>query len=105
MSDSQKLRRLPLSQLGKVEAEISKMLEADIIEEAPEASPWVSNIVVVPKQNGDIRICCDFRDVNKAIIRERYVWPKVDDTLNAMHGSKFFAKIDAKSVFFSNESR
>jgi hypothetical protein len=75
------------------------MLEADIIEEAP-VSPWVSNIVVVPKHNGDIRACCDYRDVNKAIIRERYILPKVEDTLNAMHGSIFFAKIDAGSGFF-----
>ena len=97
---SQKLRRIPLSQVEKVNAEIDKMPEADIIEEAPEASPWVSNLVVVPKKDGCIRVCCDFRDVNKAIIRERYVLPKVEDTLNSMHGSKFFAKIDAKSGFF-----
>ena len=70
---SQKLRRVPLCQVEKVNAEIDKMLEADIIEEAPEASPWVSNVVVVPKKDGCIRVCCDFRDVNKAIIRERYV--------------------------------
>jgi hypothetical protein len=82
-----------------VNNEIDKMLEADIIEEAP-VSPWVSNIVVVPKHNGDIRACCDYRDVNKAIIRERYILPKVEDTLNAMHGSIFFAKIDARSGFF-----
>jgi hypothetical protein len=70
---SQKLRRFPLSQIEAVNNEIDKMLEADIIEEAP-ISPWVSNIVVVvPKHNGDIRVCCDYRDVNKAIIRERYI--------------------------------
>ena len=69
---SQKLRRFPLSQIEAVNNEIDKMLEADIIEEAP-VSPWVSNIVVVPKQNGDIRVCCDYREVNKAIIRERYI--------------------------------
>ena len=84
----------------KVNAEIDKMLGADIIEEGPEASAWVSNWVVVPKKDGCTRVCCDFRDVNKAIIREHYVLPKVEDTLNAMHGSKFFAKIDAKSGFF-----
>jgi hypothetical protein len=56
---SQKLRRFPLSPIEAVNNEIDKMLEADIIEEAP-VSPWVSNIVVVPKQNGDIRVCCDY---------------------------------------------
>ena len=47
------------------------MLEQDIIEEVTEASPWVSNLVIVPKKSGDIRVCCDPREVNKAVIRER----------------------------------
>ena len=97
---SQKLQRIPLSQVEKVNAEIDKMLAANIMEEAPETSPWVSILVVEPKKDGCIRVCCDFSDVNKAIIRERYVLPKVEDTLNSMRGSKFFAKIDAKSGFF-----
>ena len=80
--------------------ELDRMLEQDIIEEVTEASPWVSNLVIVPKKSGDVRVCCDLREVNKAVIRERYVLPKIDDTLHTMRGSKFFAKIDAKSGFF-----
>ena len=77
------------------------MVEQDIIEEVTEPSPWVSNLVViVQKKSGDLRVCCDLREVNKAVMRERYVLPKVDDTLHALRGSKYFAKIDAKSFFF-----
>ena len=71
------------------------MLEQDIIEDVTEASPWVSNLVIVPKKSGDIRVCCDLREV-----RERYVLPKIDDTLHAMRSSKCSANIDAKSGFF-----
>lgn len=91
---SQHLRRIPLSQIEAVNNELDKMLQADVIEEVSEASPWVSNLVVVPKKSGEIRLCCDLREVNKAVIRERYILPKVDDTLQAMHGSKYFAKIE-----------
>ena len=97
---SQHLRRIPVSQIEPVNNELVRMLEQDIIEEVTEASPWVSNLVIVPKKSGDLRVCCDLREVNKAVIRERYVLPKVEDTLHAMHGSKYFAKIDAKSGFF-----
>ena len=71
------------------------MLEHDIIEEVTEASPWVSNLVIVPKKSGDIRVCCDLREVNKAVIRESYVLPKLDDSLHAMRVPKYFVKIDA----------
>jgi hypothetical protein len=44
---SQRLRRIPLSQIEQVDDEIDKMLKEDVIEEVPEPSPWVSNLVVV----------------------------------------------------------
>ena len=96
---SQRLRRIPFSQLDKVDAEIDKLLNDDVIEETPEPSPWVSNLVIVPKPSGDLRVCCDYRDLNKAIIRERFILPKVEDTLHALQGSKYLAKIDAKNGF------
>ena len=96
---SQPLRRIPLSQMEVVSDEIDKMLDNGVIEKSTKPSPWVSNIVVVPKQSGGIRLCCDYRELNKAIIRERHVLPKVDDTLNSLSGSRYFAKIDARSGF------
>ena len=75
---SQQLRRIPVSQIEAVNNELDRMLEQDIIEEVTEASPWVSNLVIVPKKWGDIRVCCNLREVNKAVIRERYVLPKID---------------------------
>ena len=98
---SQWLRRIPLSQIEQVNDEIDKMLKDDVIEEAPEPSPWVSTLVMVPKASGALRVCCDFRELNKTIVRERYVHPKVEDTLDSLDGSKYFAKIDARSGFFS----
>ena len=56
--------------------------------------------MIVPKKSGDIRVCCDLREVNKAVITERYVLPKIDDTLRALRGPKYFAKIDAWSGIF-----
>lgn len=97
---SQQLRCIPVSQIEAVNNKLDKMLEKDIIEEVTEASPSISNLVVVPKKLGGIRVCCDLRERNKAVIREHYVLAKIDDTLRAMRGSKYFTKIDAKRGFF-----
>ena len=88
---SGRLRHIPFSQIEAVNNELDKMPENDIIEEVTEASPWVSNLVIVPKKFGEIRVCCDLREVNKAVIRELHLLTKVDDTLQAMHGSKSYA--------------
>ena len=96
---SQRLRRIPLSQIEQVNDEINKMLKDDVIEEAPEPSSWVSNLVVVTKASGGLSICCDFRESSKAIT-EHYVLPQVEDTSGSLNGSKYFAKIDARSGFF-----
>ena len=85
---SQCLRRIPFSQLDKVDAEIDKLLNDDVIEKTPEPSPWVSNLAIVPKPSSDLRVCCDYRDLNKAIIRERFILSKIEDTLHALQGSK-----------------
>ena len=97
---SQRLRRISLSQIEQVNDKINKMLKDDVIEEGPKPSPWVSNLVVVSKASGGLTVCCDFRELSKAIVRERYVLPKVEDTLDSLNGSKCFAKIDARSGFF-----
>ena len=47
---SQPLRRIPLSQIEAVSDEIDRMLEDGVIEKSIKPSPWVSNLVVVPKQ-------------------------------------------------------
>ena len=65
----QSQRRIPLALLDKVEAELKRMQQADVLESI-KASTWVSNMVVVPKPNGAVRICCDLSDLNKAVIQD-----------------------------------
>ena len=55
----------------KVDKKLDKLLELDIIEGVPDGpSGWISPLVVVPKSDGDVRICVDMRRPNEAIIRE-----------------------------------
>ena len=59
-------------------------------------APWVNPVVIVPKNNGEIRLCIDMRQANRAIMRRRYPIPTVDEVLHTMNGSKVFSKLDLK---------
>ncbi|KAK9745976.1 hypothetical protein QE152_g6456 [Popillia japonica] len=94
-------RRVPFSIRNKIEDEIKRLKEADIIEEATGPTTWVSPIVIVPKAHrpDSIRLCVDMRAANQAIKREMYVSPTVDDILSQLNGSKLFSKIVLKEGY------
>lgn len=82
---------------------IDELLEADIIEPVLEPTPWVSPIVVVPKKEGDIRLCLDMRRANRAVIRERFPLPTFEELVHEMAGSQVFSKIDIKWAYHKIE--
>jgi hypothetical protein len=56
---------------------------------------WVSNIVPVEKKNtGKIRICVDFRDLNRATPREEYPMPIAESLINSTSGNKIISFLD-----------
>ena len=57
-----------------VKAELEKLLEAKIIQPI-DYFEWISNMVPFTKPSGDIRICTDFRDLNKACQKDDFLLP------------------------------
>ena len=70
----QPLRRLPLALREDVGKELYRRESQDIIEEV-DSSPWISNLVVVRKKSGAIRLCVDLRRVNQAVIPGKHPLP------------------------------
>jgi len=90
--------RVPLAKRLAAEQEIKSMTEKGIIEESN--SPWCSPIVLVTKSNGSLRFCCDFRKLNDVTIKDSQPLPRIDDTLDALSGCKWFSVLDCKSGFW-----
>lgn len=107
----QKLRPVPFHLRALVEKEVQNMLDQDIIEPVKGPTPWVSPIVVVPKPNrpGEIRICTDAREANKAIERERHSTPVIEDLAVLLNGASYISKFDLKAgytqIMLDEESR
>ena len=89
---AQPLRRLPFGLRGKVGKKLDELLQEDIIEKVPcGPTEWTSPLVVVPKPDGDIRICVDMRRANEAIERERHPISTIEEVLHDLNGSTVLA--------------
>lgn len=72
--------------------------DAGIITES--RRPYASPIVVVRKKTGKIRMCVDFRTLNRRIVPDQYTVPRVEDALACLSGSKWFSVLDLRSGYY-----
>ena len=79
------------------------MVENDVIEDHTGPITWISNPVLVPKPDGNLRITVDLRQVNKALEDPHLPIPRVDDILPMFSGKKIFSKLDLKTAFHQIE--
>ncbi|MCG8113721.1 MAG: RNase H-like domain-containing protein, partial [Candidatus Thiodiazotropha taylori] len=96
---AQPLRQIPFKMKKQVEDKIDELERNDIIEKVTGPTPWVSNVVPVPKQNNSVRLAVDMRQANKAIMRERFPMPNIDSTLQQMNGASIFSRLDLVEAF------
>jgi hypothetical protein len=69
------------------------LLATGFIEYVEEAT-WLLPIVVVPKKNGKLRICIDFRKLNEATKKDPYPLPFKDEVLNTIEGYEVYSFLD-----------
>jgi hypothetical protein len=65
----------------------------------PSVSPWGAPILFVKKKDGTLRLCIDFRQLNKAIVKNKYPLPRIDDLFDQLRGENIFSKIDLRSGY------
>lgn len=96
-------RRPPVALLSKIEEKIEYLLERDIIEPVEGGCEWVSPLVPIIKDNGELRLCVDMRRANAAILRERHLMPTIEDFLPRFSSAKLFSRLDIKEAFHQVE--
>ena len=74
--------------------EVKYLLEQGLA--VPSNSPWASPCHLVPKEDGQVRFCTDYRRVNAITVPDAYPLPRVDDLIDEVGQSKFIKKLDIK---------
>src|ERR687885_1514720 len=89
--------RLAPSEIREVMTQIQELLDKGFIR--PSSSPWGALILFVKKKDGSMRMCIDYRELNKKTIKNKYPLPRIDDLFGQLQGASFFSKIDLRSGY------
>lgn len=93
-------RRVPFALRDKLKSELDRMEGLGVICPVEEPTEWVNAFAIAHKRNGNIRLCLDPRNLNKAVRREHYKLPTRAEILASMSDANIFTKLDAASGFW-----
>ena len=97
----ERARRIPPGMYQEVKQHIKEMLACGAIRHSN--SPWASNVVFVRKKDGSLRLCLDFRKLNSQTVRDAYMLPLIETTLDGLAGAKYFTSLDLQSGYWQVE--
>ena len=97
----QPVRRLSPHRREEVKQLLNQLLDQGVIE--PSSSTLGSPVVLVQKKDGSIRFSVDYRKVNQVTHKDAYPLPRIDMTLDTLHGSQWFSTLDLISGYWQVE--
>ena len=92
-------RKVPIKSKEAIDKELDYLIEEEIITEQVEPTPWVSSVTFPRKPNGEVRVCLDPSNLNKAIIREHHKPMMVEEIAHELAGATVYTKADALKAF------
>lgn len=93
-------RRVPFSILSRLKDKLNQLVNEGIISKVDRPKNWVSNLVIIEKNDGSLRLCLDPQDLNKAIKREYCLIPTYDEIYSKLANKNVFSVLDLKDGFY-----
>ena len=84
-------------ELKELKLQVQELLEKGFI--CPSVSPWGAPVLFVKKKDGTLRLCVDYRQLNKMTVKNKYLLPRIDDLFDQLKGASVFSKIDLRSRY------
>ncbi|GJR28689.1 putative reverse transcriptase domain-containing protein [Tanacetum coccineum] len=89
--------RLVPSEMQELSGQLQELQDNGFIR--PSHSPWGALVLFVKSKDGSLRMCIDYGELNKLMIKNRYPLPRIDDLFDQLQGSRYFSKIDLRSGY------
>jgi hypothetical protein len=89
--------RMSTPELKELQLQLEELLKKGYIR--PSVSPWGASVLFVKKKDGTLRLCIDFRQLNKVTVKNKYPLPRIDDHFYQLKDAKIFSKIDLRSGY------
>ena len=89
--------RMAPAELKELKIQLQELLDLGFIR--PSYSPWGAPVLFVKKKDGTLRMCIDYRELNKFTIKNKYPLPRIDDLFDQLQGKTVFSKIDLRSGY------
>ena len=85
------------AELKELKVQLQELLDKGYIR--PSVSPWGAPVLFVKKKDGTMKLCIDYRQLNKVTIHNKYPLPRIDDLFDQLQGARVFSKIDLRSGY------
>ena len=89
--------RMAPAELRELKAQLEDLLSKGFIR--PSISPWGAPVLFVKKKDGSLRLCIDYRQLNRVTISNQYPLPRIDELFDQLQGSRVYSKIDLRSWY------
>jgi len=90
--------RMAPPELAELRKQLDELLKAGFIR--PAKAPFGAPVLFQKKKDGSLRLCIDYRALNKLTVRNKYPLPIITDLFDRLHGAKYFSKLDLRSGYY-----
>jgi hypothetical protein len=89
--------RMAPAELKELKEQLQELIDRGFI--CPSVSPWGAPVLFVKKKDRSMRLCIDYRELNRVTIKNKYPLPRIDDLFDQLKGASVFSKIDLRSGY------